>query len=171
MDQLTHGEKLILTRRIGIALLAFFSCAGAFFGAWITEKNCFLFSSIIRNAICNGVSPVRLFLVSLLPILFLYLLSLLAMPSLLFPFCIVKSFLFSMCLRGIEYSFRKTGWIICLLLMLPDMVSTAYIYWLSVRNISAGRTCSYMEVLFISAFIGLLCLLTYNYLSPLLLLL
>ena len=114
---------------VSVVYLAYSFLLGLVFGSLISSGSGFSSVSLMRAAPCGSMSIVGLFTVSMLPLLISAFAVFTSQIWLLIPLAFLESFCFSYVGIGILAGFGSAGWLVCLLMMLPEGLLMGGLWW------------------------------------------
>lgn len=157
------GSGVRKYRRIVLAFFWIFGLFGGFFYFLSAAPST---ASVMSGYFRIPVSIVRLLVWNLLPCVFSAAAVLLSAPWLLILICFGKAFLFAYVSLCFACTFGSAGWLIWLLVMLPDLLTLPLLYFYWLRHFScAGSAGSFSGVILFCGSI-FLCSLDYRVISP-----
>lgn len=142
MGRFLHLNLANTRCNVSVVYLAYSFLLGLVAGSLIGFDSSLSCASLMRAAPSCGMSIVGLFTVSLLPLLISALAVFTSQIWLLIPLAFMKSFCFSYVCIGIFCGFGSAGWLICLLMMLPEglLMGGLWWYWQQCLNDCAYRS-------------------------------
>ena len=124
------------------------------------------FFAMMRSAAEGSVSIVGMFVIYALPFLLSAFAVFISRRELLIPLAFLKAFSFSAILFSFELAFCSAGWIIRLLVMLPDLVAMPLLLYYWFRCLEEERSNVMMDLAICAGFIGLLVFFESCFISP-----
>lgn len=94
--------------------------------------------ALMRPAVYGQVSIVGLLGGILLPFLISWIATSLSMLWLLYAVCFFRAALFGFCALGISLGFGSAGWLVGLLVLLPDALTMPALFWFCLRRLNGG---------------------------------
>lgn len=134
-------KHVFSSHRTCLLLLAFFWIAGLMLGIYAA---CHFYSpsyALMRADVFSGVSIVKLFAVSSLPVL-ITALAFLISPVLIFPIAFCKAAFFGFASICISNAFPGAGWLIRPLVMFSDLGAICVTIWLWTHCLTAQKKLS-----------------------------
>ncbi len=166
MTEQKASASALLQRKIGKTLLACcwsLGIACGIIGYASAESTLF---SLMRSSVYGTVSIVGLLCISILPFLLSAFAVSISFPSLLYPLCFCKAFLFVFISFGVLRSYSDAGWLVRCLLLFSDNVGIPLLYCFWLRHLPGCQKSSLAEsVLFLAFFLVLGCI-DYRIISP-----
>lgn len=128
-----ENDFMLCIKRIweknSVYFLAFFWTFSIFAGIILGSKSVPHISSLMLSAASDSMSITGMFLIYILPLIFSIISIRLKVSLLILPLSVIKGFFNGFLSASVCVAFGSAGWLICLLLLFTNSVSSVFLMW------------------------------------------